>query len=59
MASKSPPPPFPSSSSRSNPPLDASTKKLEDASPAVKDVLSVIESLKKQVAAKRVVTVKV
>ncbi|GAU26044.1 hypothetical protein TSUD_225050 [Trifolium subterraneum] len=58
MASKSPPPPSPSSSSRSNPLLDSSTKKLEDANPAVQDVLSVIESLKKQVAAKRVVTVK-
>jgi len=35
------------------------TKKAEETSPAVKDVLAVIESLKKQVAAKRIVTVKV
>lgn len=58
MASNSPPPPSPSSSSRSDPPLDPSTKKVEETSPAVKDVLAVIESLKKQVAAKRIVTVK-
>lgn len=58
MASNSPPPPSPSSSSRSDPPLDPSTKKVEETSPAVKDVLAVIESLKKQVAAKRIVMVK-
>lgn len=35
------------------------TKKAEDENLTVKDVLSVIDSLKKQVAAKRVVSVKV
>ena len=32
---------------------------MEDTGPAVKEVLAVIESLKKQVAAKRIVSVKV
>ncbi|CAL5187867.1 unnamed protein product [Lathyrus oleraceus] len=58
MASKSPPPPSRSSSSRSEPPLDPSPTKMEDTGPAVKEVLAVIESLKKQVAAKRIVSVK-
>lgn len=36
------------------------TKKVEeDTSPAVQDVLSAIDSLKKQVVAERIVTVKV
>lgn len=35
------------------------TKEVEDESPTVKDVLSVIDSLKKQVAAERIVSVKV
>ncbi|KAH1223749.1 Histone-lysine N-methyltransferase CLF [Glycine soja] len=57
MASKPPPSPSPSSS-RSEPLVDLSSNKVEDSSPAGKDVLLVIDSLKKQVAAERVVSVK-
>ncbi|XP_073220542.1 histone-lysine N-methyltransferase CLF isoform X2 [Cicer arietinum] len=58
MASMPPPLPSPSSS-RSEPHLDPFTKKVEeDTSPAVQDVLSAIDSLKKQVVAERIVTVK-
>ncbi|KAG4993410.1 hypothetical protein JHK86_030237 [Glycine max] len=57
MASKHPPSPSPSSS-RSEPLVDLSSNKVEDSSPAGKDVLLVIDSLKKQVAAERVVSVK-
>ncbi|OIW10951.1 hypothetical protein TanjilG_22758 [Lupinus angustifolius] len=51
-------PPSPASSSRSEPLIDPSTRKVDDASPTVKDVLLVIDSLKKHVAAERVVSVK-
>ncbi|CAL0311551.1 unnamed protein product [Lupinus luteus] len=51
-------PPAPASSSRSEPLAEPSTRKVDDASPAVKDVLLVIDSLKKHVAAERVVSVK-
>ncbi|XP_019423348.1 PREDICTED: histone-lysine N-methyltransferase CLF-like [Lupinus angustifolius] len=44
--------------SRSEPLVDLSTREADDASPAVKDVLLVIDSLKKHVAAERVVSVK-
>nr|KYP66826.1 Histone-lysine N-methyltransferase CLF [Cajanus cajan] len=55
MASKPSPSP---SSSRSEPLVDPSATKVEVAGPMVKDVLLVIDSLKKQVAAERVVYVK-
>ncbi|KAL2348378.1 hypothetical protein Fmac_002378 [Flemingia macrophylla] len=55
MASKPSPSP---SSSRSEPLVDPSTTKVEVSGPMVKDVLLVIDSLKKQVAAERVVYVK-
>ncbi|MED6170392.1 hypothetical protein PIB30_116849 [Stylosanthes scabra] len=62
MASKSPPPPpLPpsfASSSRSELPVDPSGNKADEVSPTVKDVSMVIDSLKKQVAAERVVSVK-
>ncbi|XP_015963898.1 histone-lysine N-methyltransferase CLF [Arachis duranensis] len=61
MASKSPPlpphPPF-ASSSRSELPVDPSGNKAEEVTPTVKDVSMVIDSLKKQVAAERIVSVK-
>lgn len=55
MASKPSPSP---SSSRSEPLVDSSAKNVEGAGLAVKDVLLVIDSFKKQVAAERVVYVK-
>ncbi|KAL3039241.1 hypothetical protein AAZX31_01G175000 [Glycine max] len=57
MASKPSPSPSPSSS-RSEPLVDPSANKVEGSSPTAKDVLLVIDSLKKQVAAERVVYVK-
>ncbi|KHN36244.1 Histone-lysine N-methyltransferase CLF [Glycine soja] len=57
MASKPSPSPSPSSS-RSEPLVDLSANKVEGSSPTAKDVLLVIDSLKKQVAAERVVYVK-
>lgn len=55
MASK---PSLSPSSSRSEPLVDSSAKNVEGAGLAVKDVLLVIDSFKKQVAAERVVYVK-
>ncbi|KAJ4828977.1 hypothetical protein Tsubulata_020630 [Turnera subulata] len=57
MASRASPPP-PAPPSRSEPPLDPPVIELQETTASGKDVLLVIESLKRQVAANRVVAVK-